>query len=145
MAESATSLFNRGMISSKAAAKLKAQRGTRIEPGFEAGEEPFHGRQGRADQGRGRDRGKTEVAASGHINRARNQREGSAIASRPTKGSRVNAGGQPTVDAINQRQRPEFPAGARVAGRSSNAAPSRIRGGQQRPSGPMYGGPNSRP
>jgi hypothetical protein len=147
MAESGQSLFNRGMISGRQAAKfgvLGAQKGTRINPAFQAGEE--HGNRGGArDQGRNRDRGDTTVASVGHINKARQQREGSAIASRPTRGGRVNRGGQPTVDAINQDQRPAFPAGATVRRGATNAAPRAVRGGRQRPSGPMYGGPNGRP
>jgi hypothetical protein len=142
MAESGNSLFARGMISGKQAAKLKVLRGTRAQPAFGAAEEPFHGKQGRADQGRNRDRGETAVASVGHINKARQQREGSAIASRPTKGGRVNAGGQPQVDAINQNQRPAFPAGAKVR-RQAMGTPAAARGGRQRPSGPMYGGPSS--
>jgi hypothetical protein len=141
MAESGNSLFARGMISGKQAAKLKVLRGTKPNPAFGASEE--HGnRAGGRDQGGGRDRGDTTVASVGHINKTRQQREGSAIASRPTRGGRVNRSGQPTVDAINQEQRPAFPAGAAVR-RRATGTPRAVRGGRQRPSGPMYGGPNS--
>ena len=141
MAESAQSLFRRGMISPKQATKLGVLKGTKLNPAFGAGEEPFENKAGRRDQGGTHDRGITE-AGVGHINNARQQREGSAIASRPTRGGRVNKGGQPSVDAIDQDQRPTFPAGAKVR-RQAMGTPQRARGGRQRPSGPMYGGPSS--
>jgi hypothetical protein len=140
MAESPDSLFRRGMISSKQMGKLAAQRGTRAEPSKMAN---FDDKGGRRDQGAGRDRGISETSV-GHINNARQQREGSAIASKPTRGGRVNKGGQPGVDAINQDQRPAFPAGG-TPRKQSLGTPARARGGRQRPSGPMYGGPNGRP
>lgn len=136
--ESADSLFRRGMISEKQY-KLKALAGTKAQPSKMA---KFDDKGGRRDQGAGRERGIPEMG-SRHINNARTQREGSAIASRPTRGGRVNAGGQPGVDAIDERQGPAFPAGSRPR-KQALGTPARARGGAPRSSGPQYGGPASR-
>jgi hypothetical protein len=127
---------------------LPAQKGTRTNPAFGAGEEPFENKAGRRDQGGTRDRGDTAVAGNAHINnrRAGDMGTPARASGRPSKGGGVrNKGGIPRTDQINQasEQRPTFPKGARIAGRASNAAPRAVRGGWQRPSGPMYGGPSS--
>jgi hypothetical protein len=72
----------------------------------------------------------------------KNQRTGPM----PSRGARVNKGGQPHVDAIDENQTPKFPAGATV---KKNSRPVGVQGlGGTAPglrsSGPIYGGPSSR-
>ena len=77
-----------------------------------------------------------------------NQREGSPIASKPTRGGGVGGSKRsPTTDAINQDQTPKFPAGATVKKRgkwkSSRKAPIMETGAKGMDG--WYGGKNGRP
>jgi len=147
MAESADSLFRRGMISPKQASKLKALAGTKLNPAFGAAEEGANGRGGLRDQGAGRERGETAVAGNAHINNRRASDFGSPgrASGRPSAGGGVRSkGGRPGADEINAggSQRPAFPAGSKPR-RQALGTPQRARGTVQ-PSGPLYGGPSSR-
>ena len=77
----------------------------------------------------------------GHLNSKRDQREGSAIASKPTKGGRVGGNKiQPDTDSIDQAefQKPKFPReGTTMKKRKWKSS----RGAKIRSSGPMWGGP----
>lgn len=134
MAESAESLFRRGMISSKQAAKLGALKGTKHQASKMA---DFDGK-GSVDQGGIRDRG-DKIASSKHINNKRTTRAGSPIASKPSKGGQAGAEHQPGTDEINEadNQRPAFP-------KAGGGKRDPRRKGPIQASGPMYGGPNSR-
>jgi hypothetical protein len=169
MAESASSLFRRGMISSKQGAKLGVLKGTRAQNSKMA---DFDGKAGKRDQGGRIDYG-DKNADSTHINR--NQRVGSKIAGAPSKGGFLKQGRQPGARELDQAdvQKPDFPKGAGklskpaqkafvpapanklaakkdAAGsksKSSWGTPSKARGGNPKSSGSganYYGGPNSR-
>ena len=87
--------------------------------------------------------GPSGPGAAGTDSINKNQREGSPIASKPTRGGGVGGSKAiPTASAINQDQTPKFPAGATVKKRGKWKS---HRGAKIRPSGPEYGGPNSRP
>lgn len=135
MAESAESMFRRGMISHKQASRLGVLRGTRAEPSKMA---DFDDK--RDDEGDGKERG-DRVASSRHINDKRTTRAGSPIASKPTKGGQAGAEHQPSDDEIDQaaHQRPAFP----KQGKGTTAVPRKIRK-RGTPSGPLYGGPSNR-
>lgn len=134
MAESADSLFRRGMISSKQASRLKVLKGTKHQASKMA---DFDGK-GSVDEGGVRDRG-DRVAAKDHVNNRRTTRAGSPIASKPSKGGQAGAEGQPGTDEINEAaaQKPAFP-------RAGGGKRDPRRKGPIQASGPMYGGPNSR-
>jgi hypothetical protein len=130
MAESAESLFRRGMISPKQFGKLGAQKGTRTNPAFQAGEEAFSGRQGRADQGGRRDAGERSVAGTGHINNRRTSDFGTPARAggKPSKGgSAPSRGGVPNHAQIDEssEQTPTFPRGAGPLSR--NAQPGFVK------------------
>jgi hypothetical protein len=167
MAESVDSLFRRGMISSKQGAKLGVLKGTRAQNSKMAN---FDDKGGKRDQGGPRDSG-DKNADSAHLNR--NQRIGSAIAGGPSKGGGQKQARSPHARELDEAdvQKPDFPKGAgklsrpaqkafvpapakalaakkNAAGSNSKSSwgtPSRAKGGAVRPSGPYYGGPNSRP
>jgi hypothetical protein len=99
----------------------------------------FDGKAGKRDQGGVRDRG---AVPGNEINHPTNQRAGAM----PSRGARVNKGGQPSVRHIDEDQNPKFPSGASV---KKNARPVGRQGlGGTSPglrsSGPQYGGPSSR-
>lgn len=72
----------------------------------------------------------------------KNQRTGPM----PSRGGRVNKGGQPHVDAIDEAQTPKFPAGATVKKNTRPVGRQGLGGTSPglRSSGPEYGGPSSR-
>src|ERR1043166_1769086 len=108
MASHVETMFRAGQISPKQYAKLSAQAGTKAHPTKMA---DFDEKGGKRDQGAGRARGAPH-AGSRHIDK--NQAAGSPIASKPSKGASVNASGQPGRSAIDQNQKPEFPAGGKA-------------------------------
>lgn len=74
-----------------------------------------------------------------------NQRMNSAIASKPTRGGGVQGSKQtPKAGAIDQDQKPDYPRLGK-GGKRRGGVPAKLRGTKSNPSGPMYGGPNSRP
>ena len=94
-----------GEISAKAGARHGVGvKGTKVNPKFGAKEEPFHGKHGKADQGKAHNRGIPE-ATTRMIN---NSRQGAGRPSHaggmPSRGGRVGRGGQPDVDHIDQEQ-----------------------------------------
>ncbi len=164
MAESMSSLYRRGAISGKQMRKMGGHRepdvddrGGRSDGDADnrgSGGKPailrkttaqrgrmaeFDGKAGKRDQGGIRDRG--EVPGN-EINHPTNQRAGAM----PSRGARVNKGGQPSAGHIEEDQNPKFPSGGRV---KKNARPVGRQGlGGTSPglrsSGPEYGGPSSR-
>jgi hypothetical protein len=133
----ATEMFRQGLISERSARKIGVLKGTRAQG---AHMEPFDNKAGRTDQGGVRDRG---VPAAGRSAIDKNQREGSPIAGRPSRGGRVNRTGQPRVDHIDREQGPAFPKGASAKRGNGKGLGARTRG-RIVDSGPEYGGPNSR-
>lgn len=138
MAESADSLFRRGMISEKQAGRLGVFRDQKDQPTKMAA---FDEKGGKRDQGGVKDRG-DKVAAKGHINDKRTTRAGSPIAGKPSKSGQAGREDQFDVDEIDdgENQKPDFPT---QRGKGRKGSPPRQRGKVQ-PSGPAYGGPNSR-
>jgi len=164
MGESMTSLYRRGAISGKQMRKMGGHRepdaddrGGRSDGDADnrgSGGKPailrrttsqrgrmadFDDKGGKRDQGGVRDRG--EVPGN-EINHSTNQRMGPM----PSKGARVNKGGQPTVRAIDEAQTPKFPSGATVKKNSRPVGRQGLGGTSPglRSSGPQYGGPSSR-
>ena len=142
MAESMSSLFRRGAISSKQMdrmAKPAILNKTKVQPSKMA---DFDSKKGKRDQGGVRDRGEVPV---NEINHKTNQKPGtpSKGAGLPSKGARVNRSGQPDVDHIDQQQGPKFPAGAKISAGHGKRQVG-IRGHSGKSSGPQYGGPSSR-
>jgi hypothetical protein len=140
MAESATSLFRRGMISSKQAGKLKALRGTTTNPpsydGTDArasgGGSGFDSRKGKNDQGGRRDKGDGTVAGVGHINNRKASDFGTPARAggRPSKGgSAPSRGGVPDYEQIDEatEQKPNFPKGAKQLSRDAQPAWVRVK------------------
>lgn len=145
MAESMSSLFRRGAISSK-------QMGRMAKPAILNKTRPqkskmakFNDKRGKRDQGGVRDRG--EVPGN-ELNHPTNQRAGSpATASGlPSKGARVNKTAQARIGSINADQSPKFPAGATVKKNTRPVGRTGLGGSSPalRSSGPQYGGPSSR-
>lgn len=137
MAESISSLYRRGAISTKQMgrmAKPAILNKTRAQPSKMAS----MGDQSRVDN-RMPKRG-ASVATGKTIDK--NQRTGPM----PSRGARVNKGGQPHVDAIDENQTPKFPAGATVKKNSRPVGRQGLGGTAPglRSSGPQYGGPSSR-
>jgi hypothetical protein len=135
MAESAHSLFRRGAISPRQASRLGVVKGTKHQTSKMA---DFDEKS--KDEGNNKTRGIADTDSSS-INK--NQRAGSVIGGKPTKGGFVQSKGQPDADAIDQNQTPKFPKGDTVKashGKLSTKLKARIR-----PSGGEYGGPNGRP
>lgn len=141
MSESADSLYRRGMISERQGKRLGVVKGTKAENSRMA---EFDGKEGVRDQGGNKDRGHA-LGSRNHINQASNTRANSSVVKQPSKGGFVkNKGKAPDSDEINQgtSQRPNFPAGDKIK-RRAGGAPRRVAAKAQ-PSGPEYGGPNSR-
>ena len=76
-------MVNPGEVTSNAGVKLGVLRGTKPYPKFQSGEEPFHGRQGKSDQGSSRDPGH-KVAGNRHIDKKQDM------------GSKARASGKPS-------------------------------------------------
>ena len=75
-----------------------------------------------------------------------NQREGSAIASKPTRGGGASVAASarpPRTQSIHQDQDAKIPCWRLILIKKRRAWKS-SRGAKMRPSGPMYGGPNGR-
>lgn len=129
-----------GEISAKAGAKHKVGVGnTRVNPGFQSREEPFHGKQGTADQGKGRMRGATQVASPRSINQ--NQDMGRA----PSRGGGAGPQRQPVgVDAINTNQTPQFYTGNSPAVTKGQVRSRPPTGGKPSPGSATAGRPPAR-
>jgi hypothetical protein len=115
MGDSMKALMRSGAISGKQASKHdlpKVLRATKVE---RDNEEPFHGKQGLKDQGGHRDKGHKNFKVA-HIDGDDLTDIGSPerASGAPSKGGRVNAYGNPGVDAIADRkmQKPDFPKGS---------------------------------
>ena len=85
---------------------------------------------------------------TGHIN-GPNQGIGTPAlgGGKPSRGGSVNKGGQPTVSAINEVQKPNFPAGGVSSSSNSRKTLSKQHPSSSQPSHMgkhMYGGPSSR-
>lgn len=132
MSESAKELFRRGLISSKAGAKLGL--GTKAQPSKMAGFDD----KGSVDQGGGKPKGVPE-ASTRHIDKK--QAKGSVAASGPSKGGSAGAESQPVkgneIDNPAQ-QGPKFPAGAKVR-KTKMGTPKKAKGPIAK-SGGQYGG-----
>jgi len=129
MGESMTSLYRRGAISGKQMGKMAG------------GGRPAILNKTRAQSSRMAQSGHVPSIKT-HINDPALQRTGAM----PSRGARVNKGGQPSAGHIEEDQNPKFPSGARV---KKNARPVGRQGlGGTSPglrsSGPEYGGPSSR-
>ena len=98
MGETADSLFRRGAISPKQAAKLGVLKKTKVE---RAPEEDFDGKQGLRDQGGGKEHGH-KVARSRHIDIKQEMGTPERASGKPSKGGSVNASGQPGADEIDR-------------------------------------------
>jgi hypothetical protein len=131
MGENLESLMRRGAISGKQAGKSGLKRAATVNKGD--GDGDFDSKDGARDQGAGRDRG-DRVASKDHINRSDKNERGM-----PSKGARVNKGGQFGRDQIDdgEYQAPEFPKGGSNKRKVGVTAPGKS-------SGPQYGGPSSR-
>ena len=140
MAESMSSLYRRGAISGRQMRKMGGHR----EPDADdrgSGGKPAILRRTTAQSSR--------MSESGHVPSVKTQINDPAFqraGSMPSKGARVNKGGQPSVRHIDEDQNPKFPSGASV---KKNARPVGRQGlGGTSPglrsSGPEYGGPSSR-
>lgn len=137
MSESMKSLYRRGAISSKQMgrmAKPAILSKTTAQPSKMAN----FGDKSKVDAHNPR-RGPS-VATGKTIDK--NQRTGPM----PSRGGRVNKGGQPHVDAIDEAQTPKFPAGATVKKNTRPVGRQGLGGTSPglRSSGPEYGGPSSR-
>jgi hypothetical protein len=135
---SAKSLHASGRISDKQMKKLAVLRATRSQKSKMA---PFDSRE--KDEGRLGNEGKTPV---NEINSREHQDRGGRYGT-PTKHGRAGSEGQLHKSHINepQHQHPKFPSGGDVKASNPKTGNTRMKGGKQRPSGPLYGGPNGRP
>ena len=164
MGESMKSLYRRGAISGK---QMRKMGGHREPDRDDRGGRSDHDADNRGKRttaqpskmadfnSKKRDEGSVRGNSAGRalggfneINHKPNQKVGSASMNLglPSKGARVNKGGQPHVDAINENQSPKFPAGATVKKNSRPVGRQGLGGTSPglRSSGPEYGGPSSR-
>jgi hypothetical protein len=147
MAESMSSLYRRGAISSKQMGRMsKPAILKKTKSGVPTNLEPFDGKQGKRDQG-GVGRGNSGIVRTHEIDHKQNQKLGSpATASGlPSKGGQARGGTVPSDDNIDDRkmQKPDFPAGAKIKGANAKRVVGRT--GGTKPSAPsQYGGPPNR-
>lgn len=129
MAETADSLFRRGAISPKQAAKMGVLKKTKVE---RADEEDFDGKQGLKDQGGIRDKGIKQTRRDA-INQ--NQKMGE----KPSKGGSIKngKGGMPTTNAINENTGKEWPSEKNASARTPENPRSKGKIAKQ---GGQYGG-----
>ncbi len=130
------SMMHQGLISAGAGAKLKKLQGTKVQNSKMAA---FDDKAGKRDQGGVRDRGDSSVAGVRHIDTKQDMGSPARASGAPSKGGRVNHTGQPGVDAIDEGQTPAFPQQGSGKGRAGSRTVGKVQ-----PSGPEYGGPNSR-
>jgi hypothetical protein len=137
MGESMESLYRRGAISTK---QMGRMAGTRAQPSKMAS----MGDKSKVDAHQPR-RG-APVATGKTIDKNQGTGTPAKAGGLPSKGARVNKGGQPHVDAIDENQTPKFPAGATVKKNSRPVGRQGLGGTSPglRSSGPQYGGPSSR-
>jgi len=136
---SAKSLHASGSISDKQMAKLQVLRGTRAQKSKMA---PFN--QKVKDEGHQRNKGIPATRVN-EIN-GPNQDSGGKYGT-PSKGGRVNHGGQPGVNAINQSDyvNPKFPSGGKVKSSNPKTGNKRMLSKTKQRSLPMYGNFGGRP
>lgn len=121
------SLMRQGLVSGKAASKLK----TKVQPSKMA---DFYGK-GSTDEGGRTDKGDMSVASTNHVEQ--NQR-----APKPSKGAQVaGAEGKPDKNHIDSAPGQKKPWPALGKGKKGGGG---VKGPAPQPSGPLYGGPNSR-
>jgi len=138
MAESAESLYRRGMISPRQAGKLGILKATKAQPSKMA---DFDAKESGGS-------GDGSIAGRNHINNRGTADLGSPqrASGKPSTGAFVkNKGGQPRANEIDEpaAQKPNFPRQGSRASKQSLSTPKRARG-RVTASGPEYGGPNSR-
>jgi hypothetical protein len=114
------SSVNPGEVSSKHGLTIGILKGTKPYPAFGAGEEPFSGRQGRADQGGRRDSGPkaTSVKGGGHIEYGPSQNMGtpSRASGKPSGAGKHTAGDKWSPRVLKGTR----DVGGEVAGRQRN-------------------------
>jgi hypothetical protein len=142
--------INYGEVSMKAGAKHKVGvlRKTKVNPRFHAREEPFHGKQGRADQGHGRQVGDTRVAGNRSIDTYQEMGTRAHAGGKPTRGGSAGPQKQPThVDHINAAAltEPEFREGGNSPAVKRGQYPTHPPGGGKPvPGSASTGRPSSR-
>jgi len=138
-----------GEISAKAGRRHGVGvKGTRVAPRFGTAEESFHGRQGKADQGKGRQSGATAVAGTRSIDTYQSMGSPAHAGGAPSRGGGAKAFGQPTkVDHINS---PRLTGGRQFyTGNSPAVTKGQVRsrppgGGKKSPGKATSGRPSSR-
>lgn len=136
MGESMDSLYRRGQISGKQMGRMGKPAILNKTKPQASKMAPFDDKAGRNDQGAGRERAEVPV---NEINHPTNQGGKTGV----SKGGSVGKSGQPSANAINEDQGPEFPRGGTVKGANGKRQVG-VKGPPGKSGGPEYGGPSSR-